>query len=180
MDSENQQPHLIGGVEKRVIDIVAYDPSWPETYTRHNQMISQALGKTALQIEHIGSTAVPQLPAKPIIDILVVVPDSAHEPAYLPALENACYELRVREPDWHQHRMVRTPSKDVHIHVYSQGCPEIERNLLFREWLRAHPDDRQLYAQTKQSLAGRDWPDMNAYADAKTYVIERILSRARR
>jgi GrpB-like predicted nucleotidyltransferase (UPF0157 family) len=131
-----------------------------------------------LRIEHIGSTSVPHLAAKPIIDILVVVPDSANESVYLPQLEAAGYVLRVREPDWNEHRMLRTPEKDVHIHIYSPGCPEIQRNLTFRDRLRRNAEDRTRYSQIKRELAAKDWPDMNAYAEAKTEVIENIVVAA--
>ncbi|HWW74689.1 MAG TPA: GrpB family protein, partial [Pyrinomonadaceae bacterium] len=96
-----------------------------------------------------------------------------------PRLEAAGYVLRVREPDWNEHRMLRTPAQDVHVHVYSAGCPEIQRVLTFRERLRRNVDDRRRYEQTKRELAAREWPDMNAYAEAKTEVIESIIAAAR-
>ena len=166
---------LIGGVEKRAINIVNYDLGWPIKFETHSARIATALGTTALRIEHIGSTSVPALAAKPIIDILVVVTDSSDESSYLPYLESAGYILRVREPDWDEHRMFRTPEKDVHIHVYSVGCEEIGRCLAFRDQLRSNADDRTRYEQTKRELAGKEWPDMNAYAEAKTEVIEDII-----
>jgi GrpB-like predicted nucleotidyltransferase (UPF0157 family) len=128
-----------------------------------------------LRIEHIGSTSVPGLAAKPIIDILIAVENSVDEFNYLPQLEAAGYVLRVREPDWHEHRMLRTSAKDVHVHVYSAGCVEVERARSFRDHLRTHAQDRRRYEETKRTLAQIDWPDMNAYADAKTEVIESIL-----
>ena len=169
---------LIGGIEKREIKICDYDPEWPNKFAKHAKIISEAVGSFLLRIEHIGSTSVPCLAAKPIIDILVVVPDSANESAYLPRLEAAGYVLRVREPDWNEHRMFRTPEKDVHVHVYSAGCPEIQRNLVFRDRLRKNVEDRKRYEQTKRELAAEDWPDMNAYARAKTEVIEIIIAAA--
>lgn len=169
---------LIGGVEKVKIKVVDYDPEWPKKFEAHAGIIADALGSTPLLIEHIGSTSVPDLAAKPIIDILVVVRDSADEPAYLPHLAAAGYALRVREPDWNEHRMLRTPEKDVHVHVYSVGCTEIERNLTFRNRLRHNADDRRRYERIKRELASKEWPDMNAYADAKTEVIESILAAA--
>jgi GrpB-like predicted nucleotidyltransferase (UPF0157 family) len=170
---------LIGGVEKVKIKIVDYDSAWPKKFERHAQIIAGALGETALLIEHIGSTSVPGLAAKPIIDILVVVQDSANESTYLPKLEAAGYELRVREPEWNEHRMFRTPEKDMHVHIYSTGCPEIERNLIFRDRLRRNSDDRRRYEQTKRELARQDWPDTNDYAAAKTDVIESIIAAGR-
>ena len=167
---------LIGGTERRKIKIVEYDPDWPKRFETHARRIIEALGGTSLRIEHIGSTSVPGLAAKPIIDILVVVEDSADESAYLPQLESAGYVLRVREPDWNEHRMFRTPEKDAHLHIYSAGCPEIQRNLTFRDRLRRSIEDRRRYEQTKRELAAQEWPDMNAYAEAKTEVIESILA----
>jgi len=179
MADEPLETGLIGGAEKREIRIVNYDADWPKKFETHARVIAGALSGSALRIEHVGSTSVPGLAAKPIIDILVVVPHSADESAYLPRLEAAGYVLRVREPDWNEHRMFRTPEKDVHIHVYSAGCPEIERNLAFRERLRRNVDDRRRYEQTKRELAAKEWSDMNAYADAKTEVIESIIAASR-
>jgi GrpB-like predicted nucleotidyltransferase (UPF0157 family) len=167
---------LIGGIEKREIKNCDYDPSWAEKFQRHAKIIGGALGDKAIRIEHIGSTAVPGLAAKPIVDMLLVVENSGDESSYLPALEAAGYVLRVREADWHEHRMLRTPELDVHLHVYSHGCPEIDRLLTFRDRLRTNASNRQLYEATKRRLAAQEWPDMNAYAAAKTEVIERILT----
>lgn len=125
-----------------------------------------------MRIEHIGSTAVPDLLAKPIIDVLVVVGDVEDEAAFLAALEASGLALRVREPG---HRMLRTVDLGVHVHVYSEGDPAIERYLTFRDRLRASRKDRDRYAATKRELAARDWPTMNHYADSKTDVIQQIL-----
>jgi len=176
MADEPLETGLIGGVEKREIEIVDYDTDWPEKFEAHAHVIADALGGSALRIEHVGSTSVPGLAAKPIIDILIVVQDSADESAYLPRLEAAGYVLRVREPDWNEHRMFRTHEKDVHIHIYSDGCPEIQRNLTFRDRLRRNSEDCRRYEQTKRELAAKEWPDMNAYAEAKTEVIESIIA----
>lgn len=121
--------------------------------------------------------SVPGLAAKPIIDIVVVVGDSSEEGSYLSLLVRAGYQLRVREPEWHEHRMFRTPDLDVHVHVFSQGCSEVERMLAFRERLRGSPEDRRRYEGIKRELAAREWPDMNAYADAKAEIVELILAR---
>lgn len=169
---------LIGGAEKRDIVIVDYDATWPGKFQTHARQIAEAV-RSALRIEHIGSTAVPGLAAKPIIDILLVVHDSADESTYLPPLVAAGYELRVREPEFHEHRMFRTAERDVHLHVLSGGSPEIARYLAFRDRLRSNADDRRLYESTKRRLAGRSWPDMNAYADAKSVVVEEIIARGK-
>jgi len=126
----------------------------------------------------VGSTSVPGLAAKQIVDIDVLVADPSDEETYLPALVQAGYVLRVREPDWHQHRMFRTPELDVHVHIFALGCVEVRRNLAFRDRLRACEEDRLLYESVKRKLAREDWPDMNAYARAKTEVVEQIIARA--
>jgi GrpB-like predicted nucleotidyltransferase (UPF0157 family) len=169
---------IIGEVEPPSIVIVDYDPAWPERFRQEEARIRSSLGEAALSVEHIGSTSVPGLAAKPIVDVLLVVEDSGDELSYLPALEAAGYVLRVREPDFDEHRMFRTPEKDVHLHVFSAGSPEIERYLLLRDHLRENEEDRELYARTKRELASRDWPSMQHYAEAKTGVIEGIIARA--
>jgi GrpB-like predicted nucleotidyltransferase (UPF0157 family) len=161
------------------ISIVDYDPQWPELFRREADRIRATLGPRVLGLEHTGSTSVPGLAAKPIIDMTLVVARSADEAAYVPALENAGYVLRIREPEWHEHRMFKGPETDVNLHVFSSGCPEIDRILLFRDWLRTHAADRDLYAGTKLALARKEWNDVQDYADAKTTVIEEILGRAR-
>ena len=113
------------------------------------------------------------------IDVLLVVADSADELAYVPALEAAAYALRIREPDWYEHRMFKGPDTDINLHVFSPGCPEIDRMLLFRDWLRSNAADRRLYERTKRELARLDWKYTQNYADAKTAVVEEILARAR-
>ena len=171
---------LIGGNEKVEISIEDYDPSWPDCFEHHARLIRDALGNAVIELEHIGSTSITGLAAKPIIDILLVVEDSGDEDSYLPRLEALGYELRVREPDFHEHRMLRTPEKDVHIHVFSPDSPEIERYLIFRDQLRTNDSDRARYRRVKRELARQTWTNMNAYADAKEEVIEDIIARARR
>jgi GrpB-like predicted nucleotidyltransferase (UPF0157 family) len=169
-----EPPRLTGRIQ-----VVDYEPEWPRLFRREAQRIGAALGERVVQLEHIGSTSVPGLAAKPIIDILLVVPDSSDEPAYVPDLEAAGYVLAIREPEWFQHRCFKGPDTDVNLHVYSPGCPEIERYLLFRERLRAHPEERARYQRVKRELAERDWTYVQEYADAKTEVVEEIIARAR-
>src|ERR1039458_8835460 len=159
------------------IRIVDYDPQWPGLFDLRS---SQNSGSArAARIEHMGSTAVPGLAAKPTVDILLVVADSSDQDAYVPRLETWGYVLCIREPGWHDHRMFKGPDTDVNLHVFSMGCPEIERILLFREWLRTHPADADLYARTKVELARREWTSVDDYANAKTATIAEILARAR-
>lgn len=159
------------------IEIVDYNPRWPEFYTREADRIQLALGDRALRIEHTGSTSVPGLAAKPVVDLLLVVSDSSDEWDYLPALERAGYTLRIREPNWHQHRMFKGPATDINLHVFSRGCQEIDRILLFRDRLRSHPGDRDLYARAKRDLAQREWNSVDDYAAAKAAVIAEIMVR---
>jgi GrpB-like predicted nucleotidyltransferase (UPF0157 family) len=181
LTGEQIRTHTIGELKplSSRIRIVDYDPQWPELFAREAGRIRAALGDGALRIEHTGSTSVPGLAAKPIIDILLVVADSADEDTYVPALEAAGYVLRIRESNWYEHRMFKGPDTEIHVHVLSSGCPEIDRMLLFRDWLRSNPADRDLYARTKLALSRKEWTYLQNYADAKTTVIEEILARAR-
>ena len=162
------------------IVLVDYDPAWPALYAREEARIRGALGDRVLRIEHTGSTSVPGLAAKPIIDITMLVADVTDEPAYVPDLEAAGYVLRIREdePDWYDHRVFKGPDTNVNLHVFSDGCVEIERMVGFRDWLRTHDDDRELYERTKRELVTRDWEYVQNYADAKSEVVEEIVARA--
>lgn len=160
------------------ITIMEYDPTWPELFEREAKRLGSLLGSKALQIEHVGSTSVPGLCAKPIIDILLVVEDSADESSYIPQLEAAGYILRIREPEWFEHRMFKGPDTDINLHVFSIGASEIDRMLRFRDWLRSNKVDRDKYAQVKQSLAKNNWRHVQHYADAKTSIIKEIMERA--
>lgn len=161
------------------VTLVEYDPEWPRRFDREAARIRAALGEATLVLEHAGSTSVPGLVAKPIVDIVLGVADSGDEPAYVPALEVAGYELRIREPDWEEHRVLKPADLGVNLHVFTVGSGEIDRMLLIRDWLRANVADRELYAGTKRELAQREWRYVQEYADAKTAVIEGIIARAR-
>jgi GrpB-like predicted nucleotidyltransferase (UPF0157 family) len=161
------------------IEISEYDPTWPRWYEREAARIRAALGNRVIRIEHVGSTSVPDLPAKPIIDIVLEVPDSADETAYVPELEAAGYVLRIREPEWYEHRVFKGPDTAVNLHVFPAGCTEVEQMLLFRDRLRTNTADRKLYASAKRELAARNWKYMQQYADAKTAVVHEIMARAR-
>jgi GrpB-like predicted nucleotidyltransferase (UPF0157 family) len=160
------------------VEIHDYDPDWPRLYEREEKRIRAVLGDRVIRIEHVGSTSVTGLPAKPIIDVALEVPDSADEPAFVPTLEATGYNLRIREPDWFEHRLLKGPDSDVNVHVFSAECEEVDRMLLFRDWLRGNAADRDLYAVKKRELAGREWKYMQQYADAKTAVVQEIMARA--
>jgi len=167
---------LIGGREERAVVLAEWDPSWPGEFERHRAVIAEALGARARRIDHVGSTSVPGLAAKPIVDIQVTVDDPDDDAAFAPALEAVGYELRVREP---RHRMFRTPARDVQVHIWEAGSDDERRHVLFRDWLRADESDRILYEDTKRRLADRRWRDVNYYAEAKSPVIAEIMERAR-
>lgn len=154
-----------------------HDDRWPARYALYAARVIGALGE-AVRIEHVGSTAVPDLPAKPIIDIAVEVHDSGDERTYAPELEAVGYRLRIREPDWFEHRLFKGDRGRVNLHVFSAGCSETDRMVRFRDWLRANAVDRALYAQTKRDLAARSWDNVQQYADAKTEVVGAIMARA--
>jgi GrpB-like predicted nucleotidyltransferase (UPF0157 family) len=160
------------------VHLAEYDGQWPERFAQEKARIERTLGVDAIRIEHVGSTSVPGLAAKPIIDIVMEVLNSADEPSYVPRLEAAGYELRIREPEWYQHRVFKGPGTDINLHVFTTGCPEFGRMLRFRDYLRRHESDRKRYEAVKQELAAREWAYIQNYADAKTEIIEEINVRA--
>jgi GrpB-like predicted nucleotidyltransferase (UPF0157 family) len=177
---EEIRAHTIGELKRHdaPITLVAYDPAWPGLFEREDHRIRGALRDRVVRLEHTGSTSVPGLAAKPCIDMTLVVPDSSDESTYAPDLEAAGYKLAIREPDWFEHRVFKGPDTNVNLHVFSPGSPEIERMVGFRDWLRTHDDDRDLYERTKRELAAKEWQYVQNYADAKTTVVEQIIARA--
>jgi GrpB-like predicted nucleotidyltransferase (UPF0157 family) len=163
---------------RKPIEISEYDPAWPALYEREETRIRSILGDRVIRLEHAGSTSVPGLPAKPLIDMVLEVPDSADEHAYVPDMEAGGYVLRIREPEWFEHRVFKGPDTNVNLHVFSAGCEEVDRMLLFRDWLRENEADRELYANAKRDLAAREWKYVQQYADAKTAVVHEIMARA--
>lgn len=156
-----------------------YNSNWPKSFDREAKRIRSILGNKILQLEHVGSTSVPGLCAKPIIDILMVVKNSADESIYVPDLEEAGYSLRIREPDWFEHRLFKGPDTDINLHVFSKGASEIDRMLRFRDWLRTNKSDREKYGSVKRELASRKWRHVQHYADAKNLIVGEIMGRAK-
>ena len=160
------------------IHLADYDPEWPHLFEREAARIRSVLGERVLLLEHAGSTSVPGLAAKPIIDILLGVADPADEASYGPALEASGYVLWIREPDWLEHRVFKGPDTNVNLHVLAADAHEIVRMLAFRDRLRTHRGERELYLSTKRELAARHWTYVQDYADAKGEVVEGIIARA--
>ena len=160
------------------IHLADYDSRWPSQYEELARLVSRSIPDQVMLLEHVGSTSVPGLAAKPIIDMVLAVPSSADEAAYVPRLEGEGFVLRIREPEWFQHRVLKFPQPAANLHVFPAACEEIARMLKFRDWLRAHEDERLLYERTKRDLARRTWRHVQDYADAKTAVVREILGRA--
>jgi GrpB-like predicted nucleotidyltransferase (UPF0157 family) len=183
---EEHRDALIG--EQRPIEhmvVEDYDSRWPQWYAEEQAAISTALDPDAiLRLEHTGSTSVPGLAAKPILDMLLVLADPSDERTYLSPLNALGYRLVMREPNWYHHRVLTRRRDDgdpydVNLHVFGPtAAPEIQRILVFRDWLRSHPADRTRYGQLKKELAQRSWNSMLGYSNAKSDVVEEILSRA--
>src|SRR5699024_11268179 len=106
------------------------------------------------------------------IEMLLVVSDSADEMSYVPDLEKAGYKLRIREPEWFEHRLFKGPDTDINLHVFSKGTSEVDRMLRFRDWLRANKSDRDNYARVKRNLAQREWRHVQHYAAGKTSIVQ--------
>lgn len=160
------------------IYLAPYDSSWLSQFSRLELRVRQALGKKVLKLEHVGSTSIEGLSAKPIIDMLLVVSDSADEESYVPLLERQGFVLHLREPEWFEHRLLKATDIKANLHVFSEGCEEVLRMISFRNWLRLNRADRELYEETKRELAARTWKYTQHYADAKSEVVEEILGRA--
>ena len=161
----------------KTIVIQDYDPGWADRFAAAASRLAELLGDRVSAIEHVGSTSVPGLAAKPIIDIDLLLADTADESTYVPALEGIGYRLVLREPWWYGHRMMVSPTADVNLHVWPEDAPEPVRHKLFRDWLRTHPEDRDLYADAKRRLARETVDSPGDYNLAKNDVIDRIYAR---
>ena len=153
------------------VEVVADDPVWPQWYAAARDRVVAALGERVLAIEHVGSTSVPGLWAKPVIDVDLTVADSADEDAWLPDLEAAGFSLRVREPDWEEHRCLRGLEPPTNLHVFSPGAREPQRHRVFRDWLRTHPEDRDRYAEVKREVDYRCFTEAIFYIFAYGWVV---------
>jgi GrpB-like predicted nucleotidyltransferase (UPF0157 family) len=176
--STRREKHVSGSEQVTTIHLVSYDSDWAVMFSQLARQIHQTLGEKVLLLEHVGSTSVPGLCAKPVIDVVLAVENSADEAAYLPPLGTVGITMQFREPEWFEHRLLRASVIQTNIHVFTAGCEEIGRMLLFRDWLREREDERRRYERAKRGLALRTWKDVQAYADAKSEIVTAILSRA--
>jgi len=174
-------PWVPGAAPATGIEITDPDPAWPRQYDDLAARIREALGWRVLQLEHVGSTSVPGLAAKPIIDIDLTVADPEREPDYVPALETAGFQLVIREPWWYGHRALQADEPRCNLHVFGPGSPEPVRHRIFRDWLRGNPAERDRYAAAKRqaaSEANAGGEHVMQYNARKQQVIREIYRRA--
>jgi GrpB-like predicted nucleotidyltransferase (UPF0157 family) len=174
--SPDENPWVNGPPPPEAVELEPYNPEWPARFQTLATSVRTALGDPALEVEHVGSTSVPGLAAKDIIDIDLIVADPRDEGAYVPALEAIGYVLTVREPSWHEHRCLRLAEPRANLHVFGPDCPETIRHRMFRDWLREHPDDRALYESAKYA-AIPGGGNVMAYNHRKQDVIREIYDR---
>lgn len=176
-----ENPWVAGAPPQEAIEIAAYSPAWPALFEASKESIARALPGVALHIEHVGSTAVPGLAAKPIVDMDLIVEDPTREEIYAPALAALGYGLIVRERTWYQHRMLRRDRPRINLHVFGRACPEHARHVLFRDWLRTHPQDCARYARAKHeaSLGVANVQDYNRNKQAVVRDIYRTIFASR-
>jgi GrpB-like predicted nucleotidyltransferase (UPF0157 family) len=172
----DEDPWVDGPPPPEQAIIVASDPGWPARYAALAADIRTALGERAVDLEHVGSTSVPGLAAKDVIDIDLTVPDPRAEDVYLPLLEPLGYVLTVREPSWHEHRCLRLAEPRANLHVFGPDCPEVIRHRMFRRWLTTHPDDRARYEHAKRAAVPGGGTTMD-YNRRKEAVIREIYDR---
>lgn len=159
------------------LTIAEPDPRWARLGAELVARIRAALGEIALDVEHLGSTSVPDLPAKPIIDLVITVPDPDDEDSYVPGLVHLGLVHAVREPWWFGHRLFRGTDPVANVHVFGPDCPEVERMRILRDWLRSHPVDRARYATAKRAAAAGGGHVMD-YNARKQQVLREILTAA--
>lgn len=171
---------------RQKIAIIEPNPAWPQRFFDTKARIEAVLGSTAVAILHSGSTSVPGLPAKDIIDIDLVVKDIKDEKSYVESLEKLGFLFLFREPGWHQHRFFvdegdRPGTHAINLHVFGPDCAEVERHRIFREWLLTSPNDLQLYARVKRECASDSenaGESMQEYTVRKSKIVQEILDRA--
>lgn len=160
----------------RIIEVVPHNPSWTHQYALEAALMRAIFGETILAIHHIGSTAIPGIKAKPVIDIMIAVKDIAAVEAYHPAMVAAGYTPRGEAgvPNRRFFRKDTNGLRSHHVHIYPQGDPNLARQLNFRDYLRAHPAEAQTYSQLKEKLAAEFRTDSVRYTEGKTDFVERI------
>lgn len=182
------RPELVERIANRKvtppITILEPKPEWPQRFEEVKSRIEKALGSFVIETAHSGSTGVPGLPAKDILDIDLTLKDVTDEESYVKPLEDAGFRFLLREPGWHQHRFFVEDWPDayhVNLHVWGPDSPEVIRHRIFRDWLLKTPSDLQLYAKVKREAADQAviaGDSMMDYTQRKDKTIQEILERA--
>lgn len=169
-------------VSKPPLEVVPFDPTWADRFLELHKRIVSALGDVAILVAHTGSTSIPGIPAKPVIDIDLVVSELENEASYVPALEAAGFQFLLREPEWHGHRFFCGYEPiSCNLHVWGPANPEVERHRIFRDWLIGNDDDRELYAHVKKGAVAETvmrGENVEEYNKRKEHIIKEILQRA--
>jgi GrpB-like predicted nucleotidyltransferase (UPF0157 family) len=172
----------LAGRGTQPVEVVDYDRDWPRQYEEERDRIAAAIGDSAVAIEHVGGTAVPGLPAKPVIDLMVGVEDIERAGPAVAGLINLGYEyvpeFESQLPDRRYFR--RGSPESHHVHMVPVDSDYFAEHLLFRDWLRAHPQAAEEYGKLKRGLAGRFPLDRDAYRAGKVPFIEMVVAAARR
>ncbi len=166
------------------IAIVDYDPNWPKMFTKEKAAIHSAIGDKAMAIEHVGSTSVTGLGSKPIIDIMIGTRNLADADACIEPLHNLGYEYvpefedEFPERRYFRKRSMETGKITYHIHMVETSSEFWRKQIVFRDYLRSHPQTARDYLELKKRLAKEYGSDVNGYADAKTSFVEHVLNKA--
>lgn len=166
------------GLKRHAVQVVEYHPSWARLAAEACHEARRVCGHLLADLQHVGSTAVPDLPAKPILDLAAAVATVDVIPELVQRLIGIGYSYRGDAGDEGGHLLVRESAPDVrtiHVHVVEHTAPQWRNYLLFRDLLRQHPRIRQQYAALKQELGKRFRDDRKSYTDAKHDFIRRIL-----
>jgi GrpB-like predicted nucleotidyltransferase (UPF0157 family) len=175
---ESGANQLIGESGRDPVALVGPTQEWAEMFAEIRTRLAAALGSTALRIEHVGSTSIPGIAAKPVIDVEISVADIEDEAAFVPQIEALGWVLRSREQG---HRYFRDPAgtpRRVQVHVCQVGSKWEREHLLFRDYLRTHPERARAYEDLKRAASKRYETNRLAYTEAKGPFIEETLSLA--
>ncbi|KAI0975271.1 GrpB domain protein [Xylaria arbuscula] len=180
LEMDGKDVERVGTRPPKPLKIIDYNPEWPAKFAEVEQRIRNALGDRAVVVHHVGSTSVPGLAAKDVIDVDLVVADPTNEESYVPDLQAAGFTFLLREPKWFQHRFFSLAEPYTNLHVFGAESPELVRHRLFRDWLREHEDDCKRYAAVKREAAGASaaaGENVLQYNKRKDPVVRDILQR---
>jgi GrpB-like predicted nucleotidyltransferase (UPF0157 family) len=171
------------GLESKVVRLVAYDPRWPALFAEESRRLGEALGRRIGAVEHIGSTAIPGMPAKPVLDLMAAVGSLAEAEELIPALADLGYLWRPRDmedvPDRRYFDRRRQDGSSTHHFSLARKSSQSWRDqIAFRDYLRANPEAARTYAELKRDLAERFPQDRGSYIEGKTGFVMEVLKKA--